>query len=667
MCAIVFCIVYTKIMDYLNELNSAQREAVEHTNGPLLIIAGAGAGKTRVLVYRILHLIQNGVLPEEILAVTFTNKAAKEMRERVESLLSATRDVNIPISREAQRAPSPFVSTFHSLGVHILRENARMLGLTRHFSIYDRSDSTRVIKESMKRAGIDTKQFEPRKILGIISKEKGKGVPLTQYRESVGNSFIKRTVLSVWEQYEKILTEDRALDFDDLLLKTLELLQTNESMRTHYNNTWKYILIDEYQDTNRVQFSIAKLLAGTEKNICVVGDIDQNIYSWRGADIQNLLDFEKIYPATKTVVLEENYRSTKTILDASNAVIEKNKNRVPKRLFTSQDKGEYISVCGSYDEAAEAYYITEKVEELIRKGASPQDIAVLYRTNFQSRVLEEVFLYKDIPYQVLGTRFFERKEVKDVLAFLRAALNPESTSDIKRIINVPPRGIGKVTLLKMISGQEASLTPAMHARVEDFRSLLSRIQTYALAHSIPETIVYILKESGLEKHLKEGKDSEENLERLQNIYELANLGEKYNHLSPEEGLEKLLEDAALATDQDSLDQSALGGKKTDSVKLMTVHASKGLEFDYVFISGLEETLFPQQREDEEDAEEERRLFYVALTRARKKVFLTFASTRTIFGSREVQLPSEFLSDIPEEYLETEGEEPRSREELLVIE
>ncbi|NQV93262.1 UvrD-helicase domain-containing protein [Candidatus Kaiserbacteria bacterium] len=650
-------------MNYLDDLNENQRTAVLHKDGPLLIIAGAGAGKTRVLAHRVLHLLKDGVLPEEILAVTFTNKSAKEMRERILELIRSDRDLNLPISQSSLRAPTPFVSTFHALGVHIIKENATLLGLKRHFSIFDRSDSIRAIKEAMKKSDVDQKQFEPRKVLGLISRAKGDGISLPSYQENAGNDFMKRVVSQVWERYEDILKKECSLDFDDLLLKMMVLLEHNDDVRNKYNNTWKYILIDEYQDTNKVQYRISELLAGTSKNICVVGDIDQNIYSWRGADIQNLLDFETTYPNTTTVLLEENYRSTQNILGASNAIIEKNKNRVEKKLFTKQSSGEKIVVSSGYDEEAEAHYITQEVERLVKNGVAHKEIAVLYRTNFQSRILEEVFLYEDIPYQVLGTRFFERKEVKDILSFMRAAYNPENTADIKRIIDVPPRGIGKVTLLRMIEKRDHELSPVMKKRVDDFKTLLVHIREYGVAHKPSETVKYILKESGLETLLKSGKDShkEENLERLQNVYELVTLATKYDNFSPQEGMEKLLEDAALATDQDSLE------KETDAVKLMTVHASKGLEFDYVFVSGLEEDLFPQHSNDDRDSEEERRLFYVALTRARKKVFLTFASTRMIFGSREVRLPSDFISDIPDEYIETEGEAFQKRGDLLIIE
>jgi DNA helicase-2/ATP-dependent DNA helicase PcrA len=650
---------YSFNVNNISELNPQQLKAVMHKDGPLLVVAGAGAGKTKVITHRILQLIKSGVAPHEILAVTFTNKAAKEMRERVLKLIAEDTELNLPISQHALNASLPFVSTFHSLGVHIIKEHGRLLGIPRGFTIFDRSDSLRAIKEGMKAVDVDPKQFEPRKVLNAISRQKGDGLSTEQYASEAGNDYFKRTVASVWMEYEKILAKEKSLDFDDLLLKAVVLLKGYPDVLKHYQSVWKYLLIDEYQDTNEIQFAISQLLAGDTRNICVVGDIDQNIYSWRGAQIENLLQFEETFPGTTSVVLEENYRSTKNILDVSNAIIEKNINRIEKKLFTQRDGGEKLSLFGGYDEEAEANFITTSVDALHRSGVPYREIAVLYRTNFQSRVLEEMFLYADIPYQVLGTRFFERKEVKDVLSFLRAARNPESTSDLKRIINTPPRGIGNVTLLKMISGKEHELTPAMQKRVKDFRDMLGHIATYATTHAPSETIRFVLMQSGIERHLKAG-DSEDN-ERLLNVQELVTLATKYDPFPPEEGIERLLEDAALATDQDSLTENR------DAVKLMTIHASKGLEFDYVFITGLEAGLFPQHiSDDRDDEEEERRLFYVALTRARKKIFLTYASVRTIFGSKEIQIPSDFISDIPPEYLDGEVDLPSERGELLII-
>lgn len=618
-------------MDYLKDLNKQQIEAVEHTEGPLLVLAGAGAGKTRVITHRIIHLIHKGIDPENILAVTFTNKAASEMKERVEKLIKNEEN-------------TPFVSTFHSLGVYILKKHAGLIGLNRYFTIYDRNDSVRAIKEGITESGYDPKQFEPRKVLSSISKLKGDGTSLREF--SPGNNFYKKLVAEVWEKYEKILFKEKALDFDDLLLKTYHVLNENEDIRQHYNDIWKYIHVDEYQDTNKVQYNIIRLLS-KNNNICVVGDIDQNIYSWRGADIENILAFEKHFPGTKTILLEQNYRSTKTIINVSNEIIKKNINRKEKNLFTENSDGELLHLYGAYDEHDEARHIAEKAGELINTGSSPKEIAVLYRANFQSRVLEEAFMYSGLPYRLLGTKFFERKEVKDVLSFIRFSLNQESVSDLKRIINIPTRGIGKVTLLKLVSGKYEELSPAMKSKVDDFYKIISDIEEKIPEVKTSELVKFVIKSTGIDGMYKK---TEEDQERMENIKELVTLSTKYDHM-PEGGVEKLLEEAALQTEQDGIK------KEEDAITLMTIHASKGLEFDYVFISGLEAGLFPHERMGDEtkDDEEERRLFYVALTRARKRIFLTYTNVRTIFGSKQVNIPSEFIEDIDEEMIETEEE------------
>jgi len=646
-------------MNHLEGLNARQRQAAEHKDGPLLILAGAGAGKTKTVTYRILNLIKNGVAPQEILAITFTNKAAKEMRERVDHLLGTDTDINRPISMQER----PFMSTFHSLGVHIIKEQAQHLGLTRHFTIFDRTDSKRAVKEAVEEARLDPKQFDPGKILNAISREKGNLHTAKTYAAKVGNDFFPRIVADVWQRYEAILAKEKALDFDDLLLKTALLLRDKPEILEHYQNVWKYIHIDEYQDTNKVQYQIAKLLANKHKNICVVGDIDQMIYSWRGANIENILNFEKDYPEATVVLLEENYRSTQTILTAANRAIQKNKNRREKNLFTNNGAGEPIGVYSGYDEADEAEFIAEKAQELIKNGVSPREIAVLYRANFQSRVLEEALLRTNTPYQVLGTRFFERKEVKDVLSYLRAALNPESLADIKRIINVPARGIGKVTVLKVLSDQKDTLPAATKKKIDDFYTSLENIKQYALSRKPSETIKFILGASGIEQSFKDA-NTDEDTERLENIKELVTLATKYDNEDPQEGIEQLLADAALASDQDSLI------KNQDAVKLLTVHASKGLEFDYVFISGLEENLFPHERmggkDEDKDLEEERRLFYVALTRARKKLYLSHAGSRTIFGSKQMNLPSEFIVELDEDLIEGENRSNPWRKPIKTI-
>jgi len=622
-------------------LNPAQRDAVLHTEGPLLILAGAGAGKTKVITHRIGALIASGVAPAEILAVTFTNKAAKEMRERVSAMLHSGTTTR-PYAGER-----PFVSTFHSLGVHILKENSRALDIPRNFTIFDRSDSSRAIKEALQSAGFDPKEFEPRRILSAISREKGKGLTRSAFAEVAGRDFFKRLVLAVWEHYDQILAKEKALDFDDLLLRTLSLLRDNSAIRDYYQGMWRYIHVDEYQDTNGVQYELMQILAGKHKNICVVGDIDQNIYSWRGADLEHMLHFEEDYPKARVILLEENYRSTKTILAAANDIIRKNVRRKEKNLFTKNPEGEKISLYSSYDEIDEARFITQTSAELIKKGVSPNEIAVLYRANFQSRVIEEAMLAENLPYQVLGVRFFERKEVKDMLSYLRLALGSENVSDIKRVYNFPPRGIGKVTMLKILEGKTEALPAAMRSKIAGVKSVLERINVAAGKLPPSEVVKTVVTESGIEAHLRKG--TEEDLERLENIRELVTLASRYDHLPVAEGLEAFLADAALQSEQDELDE------KKSAIRLMTVHAAKGLEFEYVFIAGLEEGLFPHEGLGDEtrDNEEERRLFYVALTRARRKLFISYASMRTLFGARQVNVPSEFITDLPEDLIEIE--------------
>jgi len=630
-------------VDYLRDLNEAQRQAVLHKDGPLLIVAGAGAGKTKTITHRIAHLINNGIAPSSILALTFTNKAAGEMRERIRDLLKDS------------RRGMPYVATFHSLGVRILREFYKEAGIPRGFSIWDRDDSLRAVKIELKR--LDCEEWTPRQILGSISHEKGSGKTLGEYREHASTRREQMTAL-VWERYERALLEEESLDFDDLLVRTLSLLHDVSEIRSLLQNRWHYLTVDEYQDTSNVQYELIKYLSGDRHNICVVGDLDQCIYTWRQADIENLLSFERLFPNVTTVRLEQNYRSTRTILAAANAVIEKNFNRVPKTLFSENETGDPIMLYGASDERYEAWFVVEQATALIDNGVPASEIAVLYRENAQSRVLEEALLHAGIPYRVLGTRFFERKEVKDVLSYLRAALNPKGTSDLVRIVGVPPRGIGKVTLEKMLSGSPLG---GAEGKVRRFRETLAKIR-HAI-HTLPasEAVRFCIEASGIQT-MYAGK-TEEDVERLGNVRELANLATKYEHDEPPSGIERLLEEAALQSEQDELDIDT----SKSGISLMTVHASKGLEFDAVFIVGLEQGLFPSLRNDESrDPEEERRLFYVALTRARKHLFLSFAHQRSKYGTRESALPSEFLSDIDERLLVgAEGREaPQKNRGLL---
>ena len=682
--------------EHLKGLNKEQREAALHMKGPLLVIAGAGAGKTKTITHRIVNLIKEGVAPERILAVTFTNKAAKEMRERIIA----------EIGKNAKGQNTiPFVSTFHSLGVFIIKENARMLGLTKHFTILDENDSTGLIKEAMKEIGIDPKQYDPKKIKNIISREKGKFTHLVDYAEGEKSAY-GGIVAKVWSLYEKKKMQENSLDFDDLLLKATKLLKEKPEIRKIYQEKWEYVHIDEYQDTNEVQYLLSKMLAENNKNICVVGDADQNIYSWRGANLKNILSFEKDYPNTKIVLLEENYRSTKNILEAANEIIKKNRYRPEKNLFTKNKTGEKIGLYEALEENDEAEFVATKILEIMDNGGqdvlkgtlgrsdgdgqrkfsaenfrgesenilsevqrtrgdsdpakvafSPlSEVAVLYRANFQSRALEEAMLRYNIPYQVLGVKFFERKEIKDTLAYLRAALNRDSLSDIKRIINFPARGIGKVTLAKIFANDVESLPIKVKIKINNFYKTLEEIKEKINIGKTSEVIKFVVKKSGIEQELSSG--TEEDNERLENIKELVTLALKYDNLEKGLGVEKLLEDASLASDQDSLMITQEKKEKVNAVKLMTVHASKGLEFKHVFVTGLEDGLFPHERHNEEtgeDREEERRLFYVAVTRAKEKLFLSFANFRTIFGSRNINAPSEFISDIPADLLEKEGE------------
>jgi DNA helicase-2/ATP-dependent DNA helicase PcrA len=995
-------------MNYLNGLNEKQKEAVLHTNGPLLIVAGAGAGKTKTITHRIIHLIHLGIEPNKILAVTFTNKAAKEMKDRVTALL----EKNEHGTKITEPEDRPFISTFHSLGVFIIKENSHLIGLNKYFNIIDENDSISIIKNIMKNRDIDPKQYEPRKIKSIISRSKGDFITVDIFSQEVKSAF-QDVVAMIWRDYEAQFKKEKGLDFDDLLLESVLILKKYPQIKEYYQKKWQYIHIDEYQDTNEVQYEMTKLLVDKNKNICVVGDTDQClrkgskikmadntynlienvkkgdfilsnygsgdfrpakvvmkksrlykgnfvkietrkgnvlistpdhthfagyrlgitpqiylnylmykknigwrigttsiqtkgqkrsmigfiqrynqehadatwviathqtpqqariqeyifslkyqlptipftprkglsvngyvhdvtalkeifsslntedgahkllsdlnlsrehphhlpqnhnsnrvninitlcadkrgkkpmhlismfgndnlikeklqshgfsiraakkdklswrfetvrsnygevcllatkiaslfdnanlifrarlggekinkkegnslpqlpassimpgmalftkdgydivvkksfiktngekvfdldienthnyiannivthncIYTWRGASIKNLLHFEKDYAETKVIILEQNYRSTKNIIEAANNIIKKNVYRVPKILFTENVNGEEINICEAYDEQTEANFVAEKITELLKNNKN-EEIAILYRANFQSRVLEEALLNRQIPYQVLGVKFFERKEIKDLLSYVKVAFNKDSLSDIKRIINVPARGIGKVTIVKIFANQIDTLPKQMQIKINKFYESIDDISSYIENHKTSESIKYIIEKSGIKEELS--KDTNENQERLENIMELVTLSIKYDNLPKREGLEKLLEDAALASDQDSLMQENTG------VRLMTVHASKGLEFKFVFVTGLEQDLFPHSRTGDrlgssssynEAKEEERRLFYVAVTRAKEKLFLSYATIRTIFGMKQVNTPSEFIYDIP---------------------
>jgi len=636
------------MMRFLEGLNDAQKKAVLATEGPVLLIAGAGAGKTKTIVHRMLHIIDHGTPPSALLAVTFTNKAAKEMRERVLKMLNkeSVSTTNYPM----QRTDVPFVSTFHSLGVFLLRTFGAFDGTAKRFTLLDDSDSLALVKEAQSALGIDPKTLEPRTIKNAISR----AANALESADTLGGSANPqhRLVARIWEKYRSLKREQKALDFDDLLIQTVELLENDSEARAWCNKQWRYIHIDEYQDTNEVQYRIARALAGEHNNLCVVGDSDQSIYSWRGANIKNILEFEHDYPDAQTILLEENYRSTKTVIAAANELIQKNEYRQAKHLFTNNSDGDKIIVYPAYDETDEGRYIVERVIELMDAGMPANEIAVLYRTNFQSRILEESFLSAHIPYQVLGIRFFDRKEIKDVLSYIRAALNPESLLDMKRVLSTPTRGIGKVTVAKLFSEGRESISGKQRITIDNIYTLLENIVTFAQTHTIEETIKYVIKHSGLESHYEAQADGDE---RLENLRELVTIAARYTTEDTLTGLEHMLEEATLVSDQDTIEA-------TSGVKLMTIHAAKGLEFNVVFIAGLEQGLFPHERDTKQtgaDGEEERRLMYVALTRARKKLYLTYASMRTIYGMRDVRMPSEFLMDIPGELIERDSREGES--------
>jgi DNA helicase-2/ATP-dependent DNA helicase PcrA len=530
------------------------------------------------------------------------------------------------------------------------------LEIPKNFSIFDKEDSLSVIKMAISDVGIDPRQFQPPKIQSIISRFKGDLITNEEFENTVGNEFFPKTLSLIWNKYEEHLKKQRALDFDDLVAKVVFLFQKDKKIKDYYQEFWQHILIDEYQDTNKSQYELTKILAEKHRNICAIGDLDQAIYGWRGADFRNILNFENDYPDHTIIVFEENYRSTSNILEAAAKVIEKNKMRKPKKLLATRKKGEEISIFEAADEEKEAEFVSHKIKELLKQGVKPTEITVLFRANFQSRVLEESCLSHKIPYQMLGLQFYERKEIKDIIAYLKASLNPDDLISIKRIINVPSRGISKVSILNYFANKK--LPDEVQKKVSDFLKILRAIKKKIETEKVSNVIRFVIKETDYQKFLEGGSDDDK--ERLENLKELVTIAHRYDEFKPEQGIEKMLTDISLMSEQDSFD------KKKDNVRLMTVHSAKGLEFEYVFIVGLEEGLFPHSRTDdgsEDKKEEERRLFYVALTRAKEKVFLSFSATRMIFGAKQLNLPSQFLSDIPEELLKLEEFTPEIEYEI----
>lgn len=622
----------------MSSLNPKQLEAVKHTEGPLLILAGAGAGKTKTITERIVEIIKNGTSPKNVLAVTFTNKAAKEMRERIINRLREEK-----IIEDNPYIETPTIKTFHSLGLMILSEQSSLAGLHKHPTILDTQDSLSVIKSAFEKLGIDTKTHDPSKIKNIISREKSDFVTQEEYKKKVVSAQMD-IVASVWRVYENELQNTKAIDFDDLIIKSVKILDENESVRNHYQERFKYIHVDEYQDTNQSQYAFVKLLINKKtNNICVVGDTDQNIYSWRGANLKNIMSFEHDFHGAKVILLEENYRSTKNILDLANNAIKKNTVRKEKNLFTKEEGGDKIEITPSWDEASEGQWVANKCKELIEQNIDPKNIAVLYRANFQSRILEESFIHANITYNLLGTKFFERKEIKDVMSYLRAAINRLSLTDLKRVFDTPKKGIGKTTVAKLFAGED--LPKSAQLKIKTVYDFLDKIKDSLETEPLSHIMQMIIVDSGMEKELLEG--GSEDRERLENARELVSLTIKYDDRKAFEIIDQFLEETSLQSDQDN------DKKEKEGVRLMTIHASKGLEFEHVFIVGLEQDLFPHKniggkKRSKEEEEEERRLFYVAVTRARKNLYLSYAEIRTIFGQKQINAPSEFLSDVPEE-------------------
>ena len=638
-----------------NNLNTEQERAANTISGPLLILAGAGAGKTKTITERAVNIIKSGIEPDAILCITFTNKAAAEMRERI---LNRLKEEKINSHR------NPTIKTFHSLGVMILREQYIYAGLHKSFTILDSDDSRKIVKEIIDRLGLDPKHYDASKIKNIISSEKNKGHTVSDYLSTVGN-YTMEIVANVWREYNAEVRRQQAVDFDDLIIRPMELLRDNEAVRNFYQKRYTHIQVDEYQDTNNTQYQLTRLLVGEGNNICAVGDMDQNIYSWRGANLRNILNFEKDYKGATMILLEENYRSTQNILTLANRSIAKNKARAEKNLFTRSSDGDMIEVLPAWDEYSESSWIAATCRRLIDSGVLPSDIAILYRANFQSRIHEESMLKANIPYQLVGTRFYERREIKDVLSYLRVAINRDSLVNLRRVFECPRRGIGPSTIAKVFAHEELPIT--ILKKINPTYVLLDKIVQMLETESLSSTLTWLIIESGIEKSLKD--DGAEGLERLENVYELVSITVRYDHLNGLEALELFLEESGLHSDQDDIKSDNKESTETKSgVRLMTIHASKGLEFEYVFITGLEQDLFPHidlggRNKTAEEKEEERRLFYVAVTRAKKKLYLSYAEARTIFGKKSISIPSEFLADTDEDiaiyhdmYYEKRGED-----------
>jgi len=697
----------------LKNLNERQQKAVTAMDGPVLIIAGPGSGKTKVLTHRIAYIISNKKInPTNILAVTFTNKAAQEMKTRVGALLKEMIYANnsqIPPAifvkggdfkspqPSLSKGEFPIIGTFHSICVRILRQEAELIGYQKGFTIYDDNDQQTIVKKIMKDLQISPDQFNPRAVLSHISNAKNELKDAEAFN-NIADGYFEEQVSVIYNVYQKKLKENNALDFDDLIMQTILLFLDNVEVLRKYQNKFQYVMVDEYQDTNYAQYKLVDLLSKAHRNLCVVGDDWQSIYKWRGADIKNILDFEKNYSEAEVILLEQNYRSTQTILDASYQIISRNVNRKEKKLWSEKEAGEPIVIYEAADEKGEAEFIVSEIARLtsgknvansqskdvmvslsnhnilrqaqddkIAEKINLKDIAILYRTNAQSRSIEEIFLKYALPYKIVGgIKFYLRKEIKDIIAYLRLIQNPNDRASLERIINIPKRDLGQVTFEKIMSKikednnkniiealanlEFKNIPESKIKKIKLFAEIIKNCQEKTESAKISELLNYLLKSIKYEEHIKDGTDDGE--KRWENVKELFSAVEKYDNLPAKENLKIFLEEIALATDLDKIDDSQ------DAVTLMTLHSAKGLEFDAVFIIGMEEGLLPHSRsiQDPSEMEEERRLCYVGITRAKRKAYLIFARTRKIYGSTQANMPSRFISDIPENLAEFKRQE-----------
>ena len=641
---------------YLADLNPAQREAVLHVDGPLLVVAGAGSGKTRVLTHRVAHLIAaHGIRPSEILAITFTNKAAGEMRGRLEGLLG-------PLSRGL------WILTFHAACGRILRREAPQLGYRSNFTIYDQADQVRLVKLCLEELERDPKRFVPRGIHAQISRAKNQLIGPEEYRSRVA-SFYDQTVADAYELYQRRMFGSNAVDFDDLLMLTVDVLGRFPESLERWQNAFRYVLVDEYQDTNHAQYRLLQLLAAEHRNVCAVGDPDQSIFGWRGADIGNILQFEEDFQATTTIALEQNYRSTNSILESANHVISQNRERKPKNLWSELGEGEPVRVIEVEDEHAEARFVAAQIAQLVDQGLAGSEIAVFYRTNAQSRVLEDVLVRQQIPYQVIGgPRFYERAEIKDLIAYLQVIDNPADAVSLDRIANRPRRGIGDASLDRlrnyaelhgltlfeaMAHADEAGVAAAPLRAVKSFVSAIQSLQARSHELTVPDLVEQVLERSGYLDSL-EAERTVEAQGRIENLQELVGVTREYQFAAEEPSLSHFLQEISLYSDQDAIRE------EESLVTLMTLHNAKGLEFSAVFMIGMEERIFPHSRSvEEQGVEEERRLAYVGMTRAKELLTLLHASARALYGLRNYNLPSRFLDELPERHVARERLRPAS--------